>query len=278
MIKSILLSVDGSSYTETVVQTGVELAKKLDAKLQVLSVLDVRPYDWQGIVGSESIVPVVPTSPSSEEEKEKKREQIDAMLIDIDSRLKEQKIEYCFHTPAGLPVDCICEYSRVADLVILGTRGEFQAWHEGMIGATLGPVSRQLEKPFLVVGQQKREFQKFLLAYDGSAPASKAINLAGYLGVSLGMTGTVLFIGKDEDSAAELLQEAREYLKNYELECDCVVESGSPAKRICEFAQANSSDLVIMGAYGHSRLHEVVWGSTTEEVLKTLEIPVLLVN
>ena len=41
MIKSILLAVDGSIYTNAGIAHGIDLAKKLDAYLRVYTVVDV---------------------------------------------------------------------------------------------------------------------------------------------------------------------------------------------------------------------------------------------
>jgi hypothetical protein len=49
MIKSILLAVDGSVYTNSVIEHGIILAKKLDAFLRVCSVVDIRIYKGQTV-------------------------------------------------------------------------------------------------------------------------------------------------------------------------------------------------------------------------------------
>ena len=41
-------------------------------------------------------------------------------------------------------------------------------------------------------------------------------------------------------------------------------------------AQARQADLVVMGAFGHSRLRDFVLGGATEGVLTDLKLPVLL--
>ena len=278
MIKSILLAIDGSSYTDSVIHAGIYFAKKLKAHLKVLSVIDVRPYDWQAAVGSESIVPIIPTASGSEESQETKKLAIEKMLAETEVLLKKEKITYSTEMPCGLPVDLICDQSRVADLVILGTRGEYRVWHEEMIGATLGPVSRQIERPLLVVGEKFEAVKHVLIAYDGSSAAAKALSLAGYLGSQLKVQVTLLVSGENEDEAASLMQEARDYLKTYNVNCQCVLESGSAAQKICEYSKENQIDLVVMGAYGHSRIYEILLGCTTEKVLKNSEIPVLLVR
>ncbi|KAA3612543.1 MAG: universal stress protein [Calditrichaeota bacterium] len=278
MIKSILLSVDGSSYTDAVVDAGIYLAKSLNCHVKVLSVIDVRPQDWQASVGSESIVPIIPTVVGSEENQDERQSLIDKTLATLEAKLRAKQVDYSIETINGLPVECICDHARVVDLVIMGIRGEYHIWHSNMIGSTLGPVSRQLERPFLVVGEKFEPFGHVLIAYDGSPAAAKALTMAGYIASSLGLKCTLLVLNAKEDDAGDLIREGRDYLKKYEIECSCVFDSGSAAKKICEYSKDSQINLVIMGAYGHSRIYEILWGSTTEEVMKHAEIPVLLVK
>lgn len=51
---------------------------------------------------------------------------------------------------------------------------------------------------------------------------------------------------------------------------------GSPENKICEFAQDHAYDLIVMGAYGHSRIREAILGSTTQTVMRKAQMPVLL--
>ena len=45
---------------------------------------------------------------------------------------------------------------------------------------------------------------------------------------------------------------------------------------LLEAAEAEGADLLVMGAYGHSRLREIVLGGATREVLRGARLPVLL--
>ncbi len=278
MIKSMLLSVDGSSYSHAVVDAGIYLAQNLSCHTKILSVVDVRPRDWQASVGSESIVPIIPTVTGPGENQDARHELIEKTLASLEQKLQKSRVDYSIETVSGLPVDCICDHARIADLVIMGIRGEYHIWHANIIGATLGPVSRQLERPFLVVGETFEPFEHVLIAYDGSPAAAKALAMAGYLSSTLNLQCTLLVINPCEKNAGELISEGREYLKKYNIECSCVFDSGSTAKKICEYSKDSRINLVIMGAYGHSRIYEILWGSTTEEVIKHAEIPILFVK
>ena len=54
--------------------------------------------------------------------------------------------------------------------------------------------------------------------------------------------------------------------------------NGAPEERIVEAAHDKKHDLIVMGAYGHTRLRELILGSVTNHVIRMSEVPVLLVR
>jgi nucleotide-binding universal stress UspA family protein len=54
--------------------------------------------------------------------------------------------------------------------------------------------------------------------------------------------------------------------------------SQSVAKGLLEQAEALQADLVVMGAYGHSRLREMILGGVTREFLSSSGMPVLMAH
>ncbi|WP_342238985.1 universal stress protein [Inquilinus sp. OTU3971] len=49
-----------------------------------------------------------------------------------------------------------------------------------------------------------------------------------------------------------------------------------PASEILNFLAENDSDLLVMGCYGHIRLHEVIFGGVSQAMLKSMTVPVLM--
>src|SRR5439155_1761676 len=73
-----------------------------------------------------------------------------------------------------------------------------------------------------------------------------------------------------------ICDEARRYLHSYGLALSCETITGYPHQRIVEFIRERGHDLLFIGAYGHSRIIEMVLGSTTEFVLRNSPCPVFL--
>src|SRR5436853_553037 len=86
---------------------------------------------------------------------------------------------------------------------------------------------------------------------------------------ALGPPLTVIHVVRDGTGGdTKVLDEARRYLQPYGLEFRCETVVGLPHQRITETLREGGHDLLFIGAYGHSRIIEMVLGSTTEYVLR----------
>lgn len=276
MVKSILLPVDGSTYTDAQVKHCLAIATAFEAKVKVLSVVDIRIFEWAAVMGTDGFVPVVPTNVYREESKKLLDSKAQAVLDKCGDILQQNKIEFDVEKIDGPPVDVINELSNLVDLLIIGARGEFAKWKPKMVGATLDAVARQCNKPLFITPQKYQKISRILFAYDGSPRANKALQLAGSVATNLNVPITIVCVHQNEPMRTKILEEADSYLEAYDVETAAVGVEGNPEKEILNQAEMNKCDLIVMGAFGHSRIREAILGSTTEHVVRSATVPVLL--
>ena len=276
MIKTILLPVDGSEYTSAVLSYGIALAKKFAAKIKVLSVIDIRMFEWALSFGSDGFVPLVPSTSYQEQTKELLENKSAAIVDKSKKILQNEAVEFETEIVHGSPIEIITEQSDIVDLIIMGNRGEYARWKSKMIGATLEAVTRQINKPIFITPIKYADIANILVAYDGSELSTKALQIAGYFGCTLNVSLTVLTITDDKDWGDRIRKKSEKYLEPYKLACNCEVLPGDVEDEILRFANKNKMDLLIMGAYGHSRIREAILGSTTAQIMRNADIPVLL--
>ena len=180
----------------------------------------------------------------------------------------------------GIVANEICEQARTADLVVVGHRGVNEQFSTGLLGGTTESVTRKCPKPVLVSPLQFRPITRPLLAYDGSQRAAAAMHEAAELAAALSLPLTVLHVGKDDGAMHKVLDEARRYLGG-------VLDRRPSSWRGRAIANETILDVMAegkpticssIGAYGHSRIIEMVLGSTTEYVLRNCPSPVLSVS
>jgi nucleotide-binding universal stress UspA family protein len=115
-----------------------------------------------------------------------------------------------------------------------------------------------------------------MLAYDGSERACKAMHVAAELASTLGAALTVLSVGRDLQAGELHLAQARAYFEPYGLNVEFRHLAGHTPQEIFAFIRRNSPDALFIGAYGHSRIVEMMLGSTTEHVLRHAPCPLFL--
>jgi nucleotide-binding universal stress UspA family protein len=278
MIKSILVTLDGSEHSQTASQYALWLAERLQATAVGMHVVDVVSIEGSGaflhdVSGSLGFEPYLDFSSKM---REALRERGRMVLEQFLAACAERGVRADIHLSTGIIANEICEQARTADLVVVGHRGVNERFSTGLLGGTTESVTRKCPKPVLVSPLEFRPITRPLLAYDGSQRAAAAMHEAAELAAALRLPLTVLHVGKDESAARRLLDEACRYLATHRVEAEYVTRAGYANEAILEVMVEGQHDLLLIGAYGHSRIIEMVLGSTTEYVLRNASSPVFL--
>ncbi|RMF60798.1 MAG: universal stress protein [Calditrichaeota bacterium] len=276
MIKSILLPVDGSVYTDAQVKYAMRFARACGSRLKAISIVDIRYFEWAHVMSTDGFVPVFPSTLYQEELQKLIESKAQAVLDKCAEMFAKEGMDFELERISGPPVDVICEKAVLADLIIMGARGEFAKWRRRMVGATLDAVVRQCNKPILITTQEYQDISRILFAYDGSDKANKAMQLAGFCASKLAVPLAILSVHDKDAFRNKYLEEAKAYLDAYDIPLELVGTGGNPEKEIIRVAEEKKCGLIIMGAYGHSRIREAILGSTTDQVIRTTSTPVLL--
>ena len=276
MVRSILVALDGSQHAESALQYALWMAERLRARVTGLHVIDIVSiegsffHDVSGSLGFE------PYLDFSSKMREALQERGQVLLEAFSARCRERGIPCDTALPVGIIANEICDQARTADLIVVGHRGVNEQFSTGLLGATTESVARKSPKPVLVTPVEFRELRRPLLAYDGSQRAAAAMHAAAEVSSALGLPLAVVHVARESTEADRALDEARRYLQSYDLEVTYRALSGPPHQRIVDVLRDGRFDLLFIGAYGHSRIIEMVLGSTTEYVLRNSGAPVFL--
>ncbi|MFN3514980.1 MAG: universal stress protein [Phenylobacterium sp.] len=129
------------------------------------------------------------------------------------------------------------------------------------------------------VADLKREFALALVAWDGGRPAARALTDALPLLARAEEVRVLTVLNEKPDAVAGLAAEAVRRLRAHSIEA---VPVEVDAKRraigrvLDDYAAAEGADLLVMGAFGRSRLREFILGGATEHVLHDPKVPLLL--
>jgi nucleotide-binding universal stress UspA family protein len=204
------------------------------------------------------------------------RKQFDIPVCDRPSA--QTGVTAAFHEAAGERFEQIAVASRTRELAVLAIGGSALAPTPGQVGDILMRCGR----PVLLAPQRAQPAlaTTVAIAWKDSAESARAV-LAAMPFISKAEKAVILSVAEDEKS--EDLLRGAEALAN-ELRWHGVdpetkivpYDTRGVTHAILHAAAASRADLLVMGAYGHSRLQEFVLGGATRAVLENAELPVFL--
>ena len=274
MIKRILVPTDGSKQASVGVAYSVELAKQHAASLTGLHVVDVKLLEGPFLRDISASLGTAPYVNYQNNISLLLEERGTAALEAFQGRCDAAGVSFESQQTVGSVSQSIVEKSELADLLIMGRGGEHVEWLQGLLGSTTEAVLRHAKCPVLITERETASLKKFVVAYDGSTHAKKALQFAASIGEAWQVPFEVLVVGDSE--AETTVGEARSYLEAHELAVEYALEAGDPRDVILGFAKGREAELIVMGAYGHSRVRELLLGSTTQHVINQAPCPVLL--
>lgn len=285
-MKKILICTDGSSFAENSYRYGAWFAHRLDATIHVLCVTDIRSQqvvstgNLSGSIGIDASENLLHRLVELEHEKAKVNNQRAKLILQQASQaLQGEGIHQVqlFHE-TGFLVDCFEKFEADTDLVVLGKRGENASFASGHLGANLERILRSSHKPCLVTSRQFTPIERVLIAYDGSPTAKKMLKFLAESQRFHDLDLHVITIGKGDQDAMAIarLREAETTLSAAGLKAIYQLLQGESEKEISRYSSEQDICLLVMGAYGHSRIRHLVIGSTTAQILRSSHIPVLV--
>ena len=271
--KDLLVHVDSSSHCAMRLTLAVTLARRFGAHLtglHVMPTLAISPF----------IADQFPTAILDEGHARIAQLREDARAsFAAATRLLEGEAEW--RETRGDPVDAMRLAARKADLAILG---QPDPGGDGAGGADLpGQVVMGSGRPVLIVpyaGSFANVGGRVLVAWNGSAQAARAVNdaLPFLQSAERVVVVTVNSARGDRIEAADIARHLARHGIAAEIS-DIVIDRESDVGDVLlSRASDEAVDLIVMGAYGHSRLRELVLGGVSRALLGHMTVPVLMAH
>jgi len=276
MIRRILVGIDTSAYSRNAQAYAFHLARRFNAALTGLHVIDIVSIEGSflhDISGSPGLEPYLNFSSRVHEVLTQRGKDV---LAAFAAAAQREKLDAETILDTGVVANQICERAKAADLVIIGHRGINQRFSTGLLGSTTESVARKSPRPLFVSPLQFREIRRALLAYDGSDRAARAMHAAAEIASTLAIPLTVITAARDHQRGERTLEVARRYLAPYQVAAEFKLVGTHAHEAILGSVNEFATDLLFIGAYGHSRIMEMVIGSNTEYVLRNVPCPVFL--
>lgn len=281
--QSIVACVDGSAYAAAACDAAIWAATQLDAPLAFVNVISRRKHaaaaDYSGEIGLGT------------------REHLLTELTELDNQranlARERGRDFLASAQrraldAGRPMPTHCQRNgelvdalhHLGDdirLLALGKRGE-SAGNSAHLGSNLERVIRSVACPVLVTNDHFTPPTRMLIAFDGSRTGQHMIERA--IATPLLTTGEVhlVHVGQPDDTHRAQINAAADKLRSAGASLHTAIIDDEVEPALHAYQHEHGLDLMIMGAFGHTRIRKMLLGSTTMDMIRRADVPLLIVR
>jgi len=278
--------IDGAALTEAVCDYAAWISQNVSVPLKLLHTINHHhetsvSSNLSGNIGLGTQEHLLEEITNLEQQQSKLKMQQGKLLLQAaKERVQQDGIDepICIQRHGDL-IESLIDLEDDIRVLVLGLRGQVHDNQEHQIGAKLEAIIRSLHRPILIVNDTFKTPKCIMIAYDGSEAADKAVDMVASSPLYKGLTCHLVCVNKNEDTAAKLLQLAATKLQtanNFEVVIARL--SGKADQELCAYQQQHDIDLTVMGAFSHTRLHDMILGSFTHRMLINSNKPLLLLR
>ncbi|WP_108786566.1 universal stress protein [Erythrobacter sp. Alg231-14] len=272
-MKSILLHIDTDPCMEARLQVAMDIARAYDGHITCLQAVSYEVFAPGDFYGS-AMAAALP----------KIREAAESFRAKVETDLTNEDVSWEWRYLDGMAEHRLLEQSALHDIIIIGPN-DIGDPGSHRPSAMAGELALKAPSPVLVVpGDSDRmdvEAPVFI-AWNGSPEASVALRAAVPL-LKLAKQTIIASVAEPDEKERFVFPaaEAAKYLSRHGIDVEVVDLPRGDAKVsdvLTKAAQMRDCSMMVMGAYGHSRLAEMLLGGVTRQFLKDPKVPILLAN
>lgn len=268
MIKDVMAFFEAGAERAKHVAAAVAVAKAHGAALAGVCAVDLPaiPVYAEAPIGADLI----------EQELDRRRREAARLEADFRKAAAAEEVPASWSSVEAEPISVAYGFGRAADLVVLSQAGP----DAGAEAGDAEEIALSLGRPVLVVpyvGVSAPIGERVLVAWNGSREATRAAHDALPF---LARAKSVLLAGVDLDEGQRAgAERMTAHLARHGVKAELrrLVSAGLGVGDVLLNAVSDEgADLVVMGAYGHSRVRELVLGGATRTLFRQMTAPVLL--
>lgn len=281
----VLACVDQSHFADFVTDAAAWAARQMDAPLELLHILDREKEvalgkDHSGAIGVNAQQNLLTELADRDESRSKANRERGREFLNA---LRERALKLGVAAPDvrqryGDLEETLVGAEEQVRLFVLGRRGESAETTQRDLGRNVERMVRSLSKPILAVTDQFTEPNRVLIAFDGGSMTRRGVEMVARSPLFRGLPVHVLMSGKPRRDSEKQLDWARTKLEEASFEVTLAMIPGDTERVIAHYVQDQAIDMLLMGAYGHSPLRSLFFGSKTTDLLRSAKVPTLLLR
>ena len=285
-LRTILIPADGTEDSNRCLKMGFALGKRLDSHIDALHVRS-DPKDTVPLLGEGMSVAMIEDMMDVAEKEgasrsTEARAAFDAAVAETSALVTETPAATGFSArwieETGREDDAVTAHGRLSDLIIAARPTETS---DVSTNLTLNAALFETGRPVLVVppNETPPPGRKIVISWNGGAQAARAV--ASAMPLLRAAESITVFTVNSPRTSIDRVPELASYLVWHGISSRTETITGPNATvgaKLMEDVRAEGADLLVMGAYTHSRMRQLILGGVTRHVLETAELPVFMAH
>tara|TARA_R110001592_G_scaffold10098_1_gene52576 strand:- start:16932 stop:17783 length:852 start_codon:yes stop_codon:yes gene_type:complete len=276
--------IDGSKISAYVCDAAAWLSLALNSPVKLLHVLEKTTVpvndNLSGTIGLGSREHLLVEMTALDEQRSKLALEHGKHMLE-DARMRVQNLgvtDVQVKQRHGELLEALSESEADTSVFVMGRLGEGHDVASQAIGAHLENAVRAIHTPILVTVGEFIAPKTFMIAYDGSTAADGAIAKFSESPLLKDLPVHIVMVASETKEHLDQLRSVKEILLNSGRDATATLLEGSVQDALSLYREQNNIDLMVMGAYGHSRFREFFVGSQTSKMIARSPIPLLLLR
>lgn len=283
-MNKIITCIDGSAITSAVTEAGKWAAKKLNKPLCFLHIIEKSQQhgadDYTGAIGLGAQSALLEEMTRLDEQKSKLALTLGNDLLDS---VAEDAATYGIETVETMQrhgdiVEELMALEQLTRLIVIGRKGAGHAHEFKALGSHIETLLRKATQPIFIVPEAFSPPKSFMIAYDGRESADRALQKVLDGGLLHGIDCHLVAVKNNEVMLKEKFDTAKNKLIERGLNVIPALLEGDINEQLTRYQQEQNIELIVMGAFGHSRLRQFFVGSNTLKMLENTQVPLIIMR
>ena len=278
-MKRVIACIDSSPCINALAEAAAWIATQTQRELVLLQVLDYYPASYHlgeisGVIGFESNAMLLKELAELEQKQSELALDYSNNLLQYISNMIQEKYEI-LPTQIQEKGDFLEQSFSVLnedDIVVIGRVGEKSAERNKALGSNVENFIRGANCTVMTVGEHFKAPTRFIFAYEYSPTCIKMMKRIAQSDLLKLLQCHLLYVGDHP----EVLNEPADFLTAAGLDVVVEYRYGDVAENILDYQREHGIQLIVLGAFSHSKIHQFFLGSITTNIFRISTVPLLV--
>lgn len=278
-MKRVIACIDSSPCINALAEAAAWIATQTQRELVLLQVLDYYPASYHlgeisGVIGFESNAMLLKELAELEQKQSELALDYSNNLLQHISSMIQEKYEIVA-TQIQEKGDFLEQSFSVLnedDIVVIGRVGEKSAERNKALGSNVENFIRGANCTVMTVGEHFKAQTRFIFAYEYSPTCIKMMKRIAQSDLLKLLQCHLLYVGDHP----EVLNEPADFLTSAGLDVVVEYRYGDVAENILDYQREHGIQLIVLGAFSHSKIHQFFLGSITTNIFRNSTVPLLV--